>query len=68
MTTGYDVATWSVPGNPTATPSNDIGLVINSIIADVKSHQTNQASSPAPSSTSRRENPRSLLIVGAPQH
>ena len=44
MTTVYDVTTWSVPGNPSATPYNDIGLIINSIIADVKSQQTNQAS------------------------
>ncbi|KRE51552.1 fructotransferase [Arthrobacter sp. Soil736] len=46
MTTVYDVTTWSVPGNPTATPHNDIGLIINSIIADVKSQQTNQVSKP----------------------
>lgn len=46
MTTVYDVTTWSVPGNPSATPYNDIGLIINSIITDVKSQQTNQASKP----------------------
>lgn len=46
MTTVYDVTTWTVPGNPTATPYNDIGLIINSIIADVKSQQTSQASKP----------------------
>jgi inulin fructotransferase (DFA-I-forming) len=46
LTTVYDVTTWSVPGNPSATPYNDIGLIINSIIADVKSQQTNQASKP----------------------
>lgn len=46
MTTVYDVTTWSVPGNPSATPYNDIGLIINSIIADVKSQQTSQASKP----------------------
>lgn len=46
MTTVYDVTTWSVPGNPSATPYNDIGLIINSIIADIKSQQTNQASKP----------------------
>ncbi|MEA5455064.1 NosD domain-containing protein [Sinomonas sp. JGH33] len=46
MTTVYDVTTWSVPGNPSASPYNDIGLVINSIIADIKSQQTSQASKP----------------------
>ena len=46
MTTVYDVTAWSVPGNPTATPYNDIGLIINSIIADIKSQQTSQASKP----------------------
>ncbi|MET3905650.1 NosD domain-containing protein [Paenarthrobacter sp. 4246] len=46
MTTVYDVTTWSVPGNPAATPYNDIGLIMNSIIADIKSQQTNQASKP----------------------
>ena len=46
MTTVYDVTTWSVPGNPSATPYNDIGLIINSIIADIKSQQTSQASKP----------------------
>ncbi|WP_434994307.1 NosD domain-containing protein [Arthrobacter sp. Ld5] len=46
MPTVYDVTTWSVPGNPGATPASDIGLVINSIIADIKSQQTNQASKP----------------------
>ncbi len=46
MTTVYDVTTWAVPGNPGATPYSDIGLTINSIIADVKSQQTNQASKP----------------------
>jgi inulin fructotransferase (DFA-I-forming) len=35
-----------VPGNLAATPYNDIGLIINSIIADVKSQQTNQATKP----------------------
>ena len=46
MTTVYDVTAWSVPGNPTATPYNDIGLIVNSIIADIKSQQTSQASKP----------------------
>jgi len=46
LTTVYDVTTWSVPGNPSATPYNDIGLIINSIIADIKSQQTSQASKP----------------------
>ncbi|UZX01467.1 fructotransferase [Arthrobacter sp. CDRTa11] len=46
MTTVYDVTTWTVPGNPGATPYADIGLTINSIIADVKSQQTSQASKP----------------------
>jgi len=46
LTTVYDVTAWSVPGNPTATPYNDIGLIINSIIADIKSQQTSQASKP----------------------
>jgi inulin fructotransferase (DFA-I-forming) len=46
VTTVYDVTTWSVPGNPSASPYNDIGLVINSIIADIKSQQTSQASKP----------------------
>ena len=46
MTTVYDVTTWSVPGNPSATPYNDIGLIMNSIIADIKSQQTSQASKP----------------------
>lgn len=46
MTTVYDVTTWTVPGNPSATPYNDIGLIINSIIADIKAQQTNQASKP----------------------
>lgn len=46
MSTVYDVTTWSVPGNPGASPFNDIGLIVNSIIADIKSQQTNQASKP----------------------
>ncbi|KUG53860.1 fructotransferase [Kocuria rosea subsp. polaris] len=46
MTTVYDVTTWSVPDNPGASPTNDIGLVINSIISDIKAQQTNQASKP----------------------
>jgi inulin fructotransferase (DFA-I-forming) len=46
LTTVYDVTTWSVPGNPSASPYNDIGLIINSIIADIKSQQTSQASKP----------------------
>jgi len=46
LTTVYDVTTWSVPGNPSATPYNDIGLIINSIIADIKSQQTSQSSKP----------------------
>lgn len=32
--------------NPSATPYNGIGVVINSIIADIKSQQTSQASKP----------------------
>lgn len=34
------------PGKSRSHPHNDIGLIINSIIADVKSQQTNQASKP----------------------
>ena len=48
----YDVTTW-----PLGDPAEDIGEVINSIIADVKARQTvadrTTAASPAPSSTSR---------------
>ncbi|WP_102160658.1 NosD domain-containing protein [Zhihengliuella halotolerans] len=46
MTTVYDVTTWSAPEDPSATAASDIGLIINSIIADIKSQQTNQASKP----------------------
>ncbi|WP_308012466.1 hypothetical protein [Arthrobacter sp. M4] len=48
MTTVYDVTTWSVPGNPSATPYNDIGLIINSIIADVKSRRPAKPPNPGP--------------------
>ncbi|MXS75628.1 fructotransferase [Microbacterium sp. CSI-V] len=42
----YDVTTWTIPSAPTVTASTDIGAVINSIIADIKSTQTSQASKP----------------------
>jgi inulin fructotransferase (DFA-I-forming) len=41
--TVYDVTTW--PG-ATVSPYNDIGLVINQIIADIKSQQTTQTTRP----------------------
>ncbi|MCW6005978.1 hypothetical protein K1W54_15530 [Micromonospora sp. CPCC 205371] len=46
MPTVYDVTTWTVPGNPSVTAYTDIGVVINSIIADVKTQQPTQASKP----------------------
>ncbi len=45
MSTVYDVTAWTLPGS-TVTCYNDIGAVINSMIADVKSRQTSQASKP----------------------
>lgn len=42
MTTVYDVTDWTIPGS-SATCYTDIGAVINSIIADVKSQQTTQS-------------------------
>ena len=41
--TVYDVTTW--PG-ATVSPYSDIGLVINQIIADIKSQQTSQTTRP----------------------
>ncbi|MFG2054736.1 NosD domain-containing protein [Micromonospora sp. NPDC048930] len=46
MSTVYDVTTWTVPGNPAVTCYTDVGAVINSIIADIKASQPNQASKP----------------------
>ncbi|WP_335991320.1 NosD domain-containing protein [Glycomyces sp. MUSA5-2] len=42
----YDVTTWTVPGSPGTTAYTDIGAVVNSIIADIKANQPNQASKP----------------------
>lgn len=44
--TVYDVTTWTIPSSPTTTAYTDIGAVINSIIADIKATQPNQASKP----------------------
>jgi inulin fructotransferase (DFA-I-forming) len=44
--TVYDVTTWSIPGDPHTTAYTDIGKIINSIIADIKAHQPDQASKP----------------------
>lgn len=41
----YDVTDWKVPGRP-IDPRNDIGAVINSIIADIKRRQTDPADKP----------------------
>lgn len=46
MSTVYDVADWRIPGHPGVTAEHDIGAVINSIIADVKARQNNQAARP----------------------
>ncbi len=46
MSTVYDVTNWSVPGNASVTAYTDIGTVINSIIADIKTNQPNQAAKP----------------------
>jgi inulin fructotransferase (DFA-I-forming) len=45
-TTVYDVTTWIIPGDLHTTAYSDIGKVINSIIAHVKSEQGNQSSRP----------------------
>ncbi|RRS01316.1 NosD domain-containing protein [Glycomyces terrestris] len=42
----YDVTTWTIPGSPGTTAYTDIGAVVNSIIADIKANQPNQASKP----------------------
>lgn len=42
----YDVTTWTIPGSPATTAYTDIGAVVNSIIADIKANQPNQASKP----------------------
>lgn len=42
----YDVTTWTIPGSPGTTAFTDIGAVVNSIIADIKATQPNQASKP----------------------
>jgi inulin fructotransferase (DFA-I-forming) len=42
MTTVYDVTDWTIPGS-SVTCYDDIGAVINSMIADVKSQQTTQS-------------------------
>lgn len=46
MTSVYDVTTWTAPEDPAATAYSDIGLIINSIISDIKSQQTSQDSKP----------------------
>lgn len=46
MANVYDVTTWVVPGQPGITAANDIGAVMNSIIAKIKQDQPNQASKP----------------------
>jgi inulin fructotransferase (DFA-I-forming) len=46
MSTVYDVTTWTIPGDPATTARNDIGKIINSIIADVKKKQTTQSTRP----------------------
>lgn len=42
----YDVTTWTIPGSPTTTAFTDIGAIVNSIIADIKTNQPSQASKP----------------------
>ncbi|GAA1715871.1 hypothetical protein GCM10009745_75420 [Kribbella yunnanensis] len=42
----YDVTTWTIPGSPATTAYTDIGAIVNSIIADIKTNQPNQASKP----------------------
>jgi inulin fructotransferase (DFA-I-forming) len=46
MSTVYDVTTWTIPGDPGTTAQSDIGKVINSIIADVKTQQNTQSNRP----------------------
>lgn len=46
MANVYDVTTWTVPGNSSITAATDIGAVINSIIADIKSRQTDPTAKP----------------------
>lgn len=46
MTTVYDVTAWNIHGDPHTTADTDIGKIINSIIADIKSQQTDQSSRP----------------------
>jgi inulin fructotransferase (DFA-I-forming) len=46
MSTVYDVTRWTIPGRPGVTARNDIGAVINSIIADIKAGQPGQLSKP----------------------
>ncbi|NEM91125.1 NosD domain-containing protein [Galbitalea soli] len=45
MSTVYDVTAWTIPGS-SVTCYDDIGAVINSMIADVKAHQTSQSAKP----------------------
>jgi inulin fructotransferase (DFA-I-forming) len=45
MTTVYDVTDWIIPGS-SVTCYTDIGAVINSMIADIKSQQPSQAAKP----------------------
>ncbi|WP_295119657.1 NosD domain-containing protein [uncultured Leifsonia sp.] len=45
MNTVYDVTSWTIPGS-SVTCYDDIGAVINSMIADIKANQTSQASKP----------------------
>jgi inulin fructotransferase (DFA-I-forming) len=42
----YDVTTWTIPGSPATTAETDIGAIINSIIADIKTDQPAQGSKP----------------------
>lgn len=46
MSTIYDVTTWVIPGSPAITAYNDIGAIMNNIIADIKLQQPSQASKP----------------------
>jgi inulin fructotransferase (DFA-I-forming) len=46
MATVYDVTDWTISSNPTLTAYQDIGAIINDIIADIKSQQASQTSKP----------------------
>jgi inulin fructotransferase (DFA-I-forming) len=46
MANVYDVTNWTISSNPTLTAVQDIGAIINDIIAHIKTTQTNQDSKP----------------------